>query len=608
MKKRNPRPYGKNEYIANSAKVDKFLQGKEMLSNSEFQRSEIDRMKSWNTLFRIHPSIFIEWWLEIPLFPYQRYWVDLMARSTTFLAVASRGTAKSMMIGLLACVKAILYPGIKITIASNTKKQAGLIITQHISTFEKQSTMLAREISNIIQNSNDYKVDFHNGSTIEVVVSGESGRGVRNSVSILEERRLIPNEIIDTIIRPFAVTYRPPYLFKPEYSHLSPLEPQEFAITSSFYKSHEWYKEAVKIFKKMANGEEGFNCITLDYQITIQHGIKSKKQMESEKMKFDPISFSMEYGNIPYDGSSSSFYKVNMFNRNLKRAWRPILDKYATSQKNSYDIKKAGDERRVIAVDLAMRQGRQNDTSVITCARLSPTQKGWETEVVYQETHSGKNATLQALRIKQIATEFDTDVIVIDLGAGGNGVAVFDILTLATRDEDRMKEYPPYTVMDSPHIEKGLFDDLTQRTLGIDAMKIIYPISPSSQLNAQMSIKLRDRLKRKLIKFLCDDTLAEEYLVNSGSKDIFDEDSDVRAYLLSPHVNTSLMINECISLDMIPNASGGFKLQEPSGARKDRFSSLMYLNWYVSLMDSDLLKQNPNEDAFSVLAGLFYSG
>lgn len=605
-KKKNPRPYGKNEYIAKSAKVDQFQQGKGMLSESDYSREEVNRMKDWNTLFRMYPSVFVEWWLEIPLFPYQRYWIDLMAQSTTFLAVASRGTAKSMMIGLLSCVKAILYPGIKITLASNTKKQAGLIITQHISSFEKQSVMLAREISNIVQNSNDYKVEFHNGSTIEVVVSGEGGRGVRNSVSILEERRLIPNEIIDTIIRPFAVTYRPPYLFKKEFSHLSPLEPQEFSITSSFYKSHEWFKEAVKLFKKMADGEEGFNCLTLDYQITINHGIKSKKQMQSEKLKFDPISFSMEYGNIPYDGSSNAFYKVNMFSRGLKRAWRPIIDKYATSQKNLYDIKKTGDEKRIIGIDLAMRGGQSNDLSVFTCARLFPTQKGWETEVIYQETHSGKNATLQALRIKQIAQEFDADIIAMDFGSGGNGSSIFDILTLSTKDDDRMKEYPAYTVIDSPYIEKGFFEDLIQRTLGKDALPIIYPINPSPQLNAQMSMKLRDRLKRKLIKFLCDDTIAEEYLVNSGNKDIFDEASEMRAYLLSPHVNTSLMVNECISLEMIPNANG-FKLKEPSGARKDRFSSLMYLNWYVGLMDGELLKENSEEDQFEVLASLFYA-
>ena len=63
--KKNPRPYGKNEYIANSSKVDQFKQGKAMLSENEFNRAEIDRMKDWNTFFRLYPSVFVEWWLEL---------------------------------------------------------------------------------------------------------------------------------------------------------------------------------------------------------------------------------------------------------------------------------------------------------------------------------------------------------------------------------------------------------------------------------------------------------------------------------------------------------------------------------------------------------------
>jgi hypothetical protein len=606
--RKNPRPYGKNEYIKNSHKIDQFKQGKEMLSQSEYSRDEIDRMKDWITFFRLYPSIFVEFWLDIPLYEYQRYWMNLMAQSTNFLAVASRGSAKSMMIGLLAIVKAILYPGIKITIAASTKKQAGLVISQHISPFKNQSVMLAREVETILMNGNDYKVVFHNGSVIEVVVAGSGGRGVRNSISVLEERRLIPNEIIDTILRPFSVTYRAPYMFKKEYEKLPPIEAQEFSITSSYYQSAEWYPEAKKLFKMMANGDADVNCITLDYLISIRHGTKTIKQIEKDKIKFDELSFLMEYGNIAPGGSSHAFYKLQMFPRVIKRGWRPSHDSFITSQKNPYDIKKKSDEKRIISCDLAMRGGRTNDLSVFTCARLTPTLKGWETEVTYQETFSGKNATIQALRIKQLVDEFDADIVILDIGAGGGGIPVFDILTLPTKDEEKMKEYEAYTVVNHYSIDKSLYEDMQNRTLGVNARPIVFPISATPQSNAQMSVKLRDRLKRKLLKFLCDDTTAEEYLINSGNKDVFDDSSDIRSYLLIPHINTSLMINECISLDMTSTQNGSFKLQEPSGMRKDRYSSLMYLNWYVGIMDSELLKQSGNEDEFEVLASLFYSG
>jgi hypothetical protein len=37
-------------------------------------------------------------------------------------------------------------------------------------------------------------------------------------------------------------------------------------------------------------------------------------------------------------------------------------------------------------------------------------------------------------------------------------------------------------------------------------------------------------------------------------------------------------------------AAGLVKLIEPPGARKDRYTSVSYLNYYVSIMDTELLK------------------
>jgi hypothetical protein len=42
-------------------------------------------------------------------------------------------------------------------------------------------------------------------------------------------------------------------------------------------------------------------------------------------------------------------------------------------------------------------------------------------------------------------------------------------------------------------------------------------------------------------------------------------------------------------------ANGLVKLVEPSGARKDRYTSVSYLNYYVSLMDIELLGFRYNE-------------
>lgn len=427
----------------------------------------------------------------------------------------------------------------------------------------------------------------------------------RSHVTVLEERRLIPNVVIDSIIRPFLVSRQPPYLKKPQYARIEELreEPQEIIITSAYYKSHEWWLEAKKFIRMIADGDPDTKCLFLDYLISLKHGIKTQKQMIKEKDKFDPISFLMEYGNIPYGSSSNSFYKLGLFTRTLKRSWRPIRDEtFLTTKKNPYDISRLTEELRIVSVDVAMRAGSTNDNTIITCARLLPSRKGWLTEITYIESHNGKNTNSQALRIKQIFTEFQAEVLVLDVANAG--ISVFDALSSVTKDEIRGVEYEAFTVMDSPHISDKDYEDLRDRTLGQEALPCVFPITATAPLNSLIAVKFRERLKKKLVSFLIDDNAEEEFLIKSNNKDILDQDdTGVRAYLLQAHLQTSLLINEAIALEMVL-MNGLVKLVEPPGARKDRYTSCSYLNYYVSLMDTELLKDRYTGDDEAEFLGL----
>jgi hypothetical protein len=328
--------------------------------------------------------------------------------------------------------------------------------------------------------------------------------------------------------------------------------------------------------------------------------------MIKEKENFDPISFFMEYGNIPWGSSSTSFYKLELFNRNLKRSWRPITDEDSIiGKRNIYDIPKLEDEYRIVAVDVAMRTGPKNDNTIMLCARLIPTRKGWLTEVVYLESHNGVNTNVQALRLKQLYQEFKADTLVLDVL--GSGISIFDAISSVTKDEVRGKEYPAYTVMDdnAGWIDKTAWEGLRDRTLGSDAIPCVFPISGTMALNSAIAVSFRDRLKRKLVSLLVDDNSEEEYLIKSGNADILDQsDSGVRARLLQAHLQTTLMINECISLDTV-FVGGQVKLIEPPGGRKDRFTAISYLNYFVSLMDIQLLKETSEWDGEEEFLSLF---
>jgi len=580
-----------------------------MLTDEGLTRKKIDRLKSWVTFYRRNPSFFIEHYMGVNLYFYQRFWINLMATSTEFAAIASRASAKSWLIGVYAIARCILYPGTTVALASSTKAQAGLIISEKCQALHDAHPNIARETLAIVTNQNKWAMTFHNGSKINVVVSGEGGRGHRSNVTVLEERRLIENVIIDSIIRPFLVSRQAPFMNLPEWADNPEVreEAQEIIITSSYYKSYEWYPEIKKFIKQMASGNPDTKVIFFDYLISLHHGIKTKKQMQREKQNLDPITFLMEYGNIPYGSSLLSMFKLGLFQRTVKRGWKPMRNEdIMAGRKNPYNIPKLQDELRLVSVDVAMRAGSTNDNTIITCARLLPTKKGWSTEITYIESYNGVNTLTQALRIKQIYEEFQSDGLILDIANAG--ISVFDALSAVTKDEVRGKEYPAYTVMPSPYLDDKLYLELKDRTLGQDATACIFPIFANASLNSQISVAFKDRLKRKLVSFLVDDNTEEEFLIKSGNQDILDqEDTGVRAYLLQAHLQTTLLINECIALEMAI-VSGLIKLEEPEGARKDRYTACSYLNYYVSLLDTELLKEEDTGDDTAEFLGVSFFG
>jgi len=149
----------------------------QMLTNGEMSKQKNDRIRSWVTFYRLNPSYFVEHYMGITLYPYQRYWINLMVRSTEFVGIASRASAKSWLIAVYAIARCILYPGTIVALASQTKAQAGLIISTKCRVLHDLYPNIQRETTNIVTNQNKWEMTFKNGSIINVVVSGEGGRG-----------------------------------------------------------------------------------------------------------------------------------------------------------------------------------------------------------------------------------------------------------------------------------------------------------------------------------------------------------------------------------------------------------------------------------------------
>jgi len=405
----------------NSKKTDVFVQKKDMVKHDDLEEERKERFKRWITFFRRNPHRLIETYFGIKLFPFQILMIWILQRSNLAYIVASRAAGKSWLIAIWSLTLSVLYPGIKIVICARTLKQGGIILSEKLVSLRDSFQNVAREIRSITTNSNTYEAIFHNGSTIKVVPSSENSRGNRANYIIVEESRLVPQDILEQVIKPFLFTRMPPYRLKDEYAN-DPLLKEEGVIsyiTSAGYKIEYWYNYVKNCIKRMNDGDETANFLALDYNISVFHNIKTMEMIKNEMSDNNPLTVQMEYYNIPSGSSGKSYFKTTFFTRNIKRSFYPQKeDTY--DKKNPYNIKPVEGEIRLVSVDIATRANKANDNSIISCIRLIPQNgRGYERHLVYMESHKGANTLVQAKRIKQAFYDFapngENAYIVLDL-------------------------------------------------------------------------------------------------------------------------------------------------------------------------------------------------
>jgi hypothetical protein len=591
------RPY-QNDYIKDSKTDDVFRKRKTMVLEKDISAEKREKIIEWNTFFRLNIVIFIIDIMKIKLYPYQIIWIYLMSISPLFVAICSRASAKSFVVAVFVTARSILYPGLISIIAATTKQQAGRIIKDKVQYLYDNSEICKSEIIKITANENTYEVVFRNGSRMSVVAANEGALGARCNDLIVDEFAKMDKNVLDNILKPFLIPRQTPFSKNPEYSNIVEA-PRSYYISSAWYTSEWWYKTALSAAKAMADGQSvGF--FATDFLSTIKHNLKTVEQMEEERA--NNVAFDMQYGNIPGNSNENAYYPIGFFKRTIKKAFYPLRKEEYGLKKNPFDIPRVEGEIRIMGVDIATRAGSQNDNSVTSCVRLVPTKKGYARFLVYLESSNGVNGIVQANRIKEIWHWFGADGgIAMDVAQAG--VVLFDSSSTPYYHEELGKQFPAFTIMDMPEIDQKAKDDFRQRTLGVNATPIIFPVSGNPTLNSNMHVEFRGSLQKKLWSFLVDTDDAEEFLLQT-QKDFFSaEDSSMQAYLLHPFLQTSLFISETVNLSWEMQKTNTIKLDEGSG-RKDRYSSVCMANYLASILDKTLLREEDATDDWDTIMGL----
>ena len=530
--------------------------------------------------------------------------------------IAGRASAKSFVIAIFSCAKCILYPNTKVVVASGSKKQASLIVKEKIQKeLMPRSENLRREIKTIKTNANDIEVTFHNGSSIVVVVAGEGALGYRSTVIIYEEFKRIDKYIVDKVLKPFQMA-RPSefrtnedcekYGVKYKENKEVLEESVNIYISSAAPTSH-WMGKQLKDTIKSKYDDDRSCMLATDYSIALKHDIKTVDQLKEAKQTTDPITWREEYENEMLREGASAYFKYDLLNKNRtnKKAFYPRLnDDVRGKRKNPYEIPKQQNEVRVLACDMAfIERANKNDNSCFTCIRALPesitytsasidgniieVKNGYRRIVPYIEASPGCDVDKQAIRIKQLYYDFNADYIVLDTRNGG--LMVYDRLAKVLYDEDRDCEYPAWKCIND--------EDIANRVSVSCAVGNLYAVNASAKLNNDIAVSLHGILNSKMCDLLVNMDEAQDILQKNVPEYASAIDGETMVFYERPYAETQALINEMMELEYIRNEQTGIiTLFETGTNTKDRYVSLAYGNYYIGLLEKDLMSDDEEHE------------
>lgn len=556
---------------------------KKIKENKKLSKKDYDkRIANWQLFYLNNLDIFTEEHLKIPLHYFQRQVLLDCWEYDIYMFIASRGLSKSFTIAILANDLALLLPGVQIAITSLTLGQSNKIIDDKI---DKLLSGDKKGISPILKqlradgyidfakdpNTGGRVVNYGNGSKIFAVACNETGRGGRANITILDEARLVKKRDYDAIVEPMLEPYK--------FNGLM-LEPKRIFMTSARTKDNWVWSYLKKVVQKhYIDKRIKYGFFAGDIFTAVANKIQTKNQYLTRREDTNDLDFEMEFLNLWLGETEGSLFLYDDFHKNqvLKTAFLPTTnDDYYYNIKNKYDFSHEN-EIRVLAMDIAVSGGRENDNTVFVLGNIDIETN--QRKVEYIKAENGLNSQKQIVMIKRLFYDYKCTYFVMD--ATGLGNVFFDLLTTETYDNERDITYPAWTVCRDKILQISsdrVMNDKINRTMDSNAEEVIIPINGTSEINSDMHLAMRKNLKDNIISFLKDDSEMELLFQEKDSKWIL-KPSEKKAYDLTPFVETRYAINEAITLTT-EFKDKGVRVKEKSTATKDRYMTLAMFNYF----------------------------
>ncbi len=171
-----------------------------------------------------------------------------------------------------------------------------------------------------------------------------------------------------------------------------------------------------------------------------------------------------------------------------------------------------------------------------------------------------------------------------------NGLGIYDFIIKEQYDPETGQTYEAMTSCNN--------QEMAERCKVRTANKVVWCIKASADFNSTAATSLRTSLKNGEINLPVDINEALEVVRKLPSYSSLTEKEQTE--ILAPYAQTTMLINEAINLDFEIQGNK-VKFKERSGMRKDRFSSILYNNAVVQILNTQLKPKSNSKQILDLM-------
>ncbi len=569
--------------------------------------------------------------LNVELPPFQTVILDTLWRKRMPLMVGSRGLSKSFTLAVYCLLRMILNPGYKIVIVGAGLRQARQVYDYMVFIWDRAPVL--RDISGKgktagpRRETDRFKFEIGTSEAIAIPLGqGDKIRGLRANTVIVDETSVVPEEIFNVVVLGFAVVQKEPVDKIKQAATIKKLKSMDewtdqmeelklensdrnqivLAGTASyffnhFYKNYKKYKDIIrsrgdqKLMKEIFAGDEelakgfsykDFAVLRIPYT-AVPDGMLDPAIIAHAKSTLSNNQFLLEYG-ATFITDSDGFYKRSVLESATTN--KPIMTMDGPIQFSAY---KHGEKDKVyvIGVDPAA----DVDNAAIVVIEINKNHRKivhcWTTNkkkfAKYQKRMADNEVEVEgyykyiAQKIRKLMRSFNTERIVMDKNGGGSSVAE----QLALKDNCEYGEKPVYTIID---IDDPKADDIKE------GLHILELVAPTNDFNAEANHGMLKDFQDKILLFPLFDTVElakaivqDDLIRNEEQFDTYEDLVQEIEELKSEITTIVVTPSSSLGKEVFDTPSVKGEMDKKGRLRKDRYSALLYANYYARNRDKD---------------------